>query len=124
MTGYRHGVIAMIFEYWFDPADEAAYQEYLRESARLRELLPGQDGFLGIERFASEKEPRRYLAIAYFTGEAAVAAWRNNPDHRHAQALGRSRFFSGYRLRMAKVTRDYGPDDRESAPADSRQARG
>ena len=117
-------MIAMIFEFWFDPADEAVYQEYLRESARLRELLPGVDGFLGIERFASEKEPRRYAAIAYFRDEAAVAAWRNDPDHRHAQALGRSRLFSGYRLRIAEVTRDYGPDDREDTPADSRQAHG
>jgi heme-degrading monooxygenase HmoA len=115
-------VIAMIFEYQFDPADEAVYQEYLRESARLRELLPGLDGFHGIERFASEREPRRYLAIAYFTDEAAVAAWRNTPDHRRAQALGRSRFFTGYRLRIAEVVRDYGSDDREGAPADSRRA--
>ena len=116
--------MVMIFEFWFDPADEAAYQEYLRESARLRELLPSVDGFLGIERFASEKEPRHYMAIAYFRDEAAVAAWRNDPDHRRAQGLGRSRFFSGYRLRMATVTRDYGPDDRDDAPADSRQAHG
>lgn len=114
----------MIFEFWFDPADEAVYQEYLRESSRLRELLPGVDGFLGIERFASERDPRRYVAIAYFRDEATVAAWRNDPDHRHAQALGRSRFFPGYRLRIAEVTRDYGPDDREDAPADSRQAHG
>jgi heme-degrading monooxygenase HmoA len=114
----------MIFEYWFDPADEAAYQEYLQESARLRELLPGVDGFLGIERFASEKEPRRYVAIGYFADEAAVTAWRNSPDHRRAQALGRSRFFSGYRLRIAEVVRDYGPNDRDDAPADSRQVHG
>jgi heme-degrading monooxygenase HmoA len=114
----------MIFEYWFDPADEAAYQEYLRESARLRELLPSLDGFLGIERFASEKEPRRYVAIAYFTDEASLAAWRSNPHHRRAQALGRSRFFAGYRLRIAEVIRDYGPGDREDAPADSRRAHG
>ena len=114
----------MIFEFWFDPADEAVYQEYLHESARLRDLLPHVDGFLGIERFASEKEPRRYVAIGYFRDEAALAAWRNDPSHRRAQALGRSRFFSGYRLRIAEVTRDYGPDDREDAPADSRRVHG
>jgi len=114
----------MIFEFWFDPTDEAVYQEYLAESAQLRELLPNADGFLGIERFASEKDPRRYVAIGYFRDEAAAAAWRNDPDHRRAQGLGRSRFFSGYRLRMAEVTRDYGPGDRDDAPADSRRVRG
>jgi heme-degrading monooxygenase HmoA len=114
----------MIFEYWFDPADDAAYQEYQEESARLRELLPSVDGFLGIERYASEKEPRHFVAIGFFSDEAAVERWRNTPAHRHAQALGRSRLFAGYRLRMAEVTRDYGPDDRDQAPADSRRANG
>lgn len=114
----------MIFEYWFDPDDDEAYQEYLEESARLRELLPSVDGFAGIERFASEKESRHFLAIGYFTGEDAVAAWRNHPVHRRAQSLGRSRFFAGYRLRMAEVVRDYGPGDRVQAPADSRRVHG
>ena len=45
-------MIAMIFEYWFVPADDAAYEGYLEESSRLRELLPGVEGFLGIERYA------------------------------------------------------------------------
>lgn len=114
----------MIFEYWFDPADDAAYQEYLAESSRLRELLPGVDGFLQVERYASEKEQRHFVAIGYFTDEAAVEGWRNTPAHRRVQALGRSRFFAGYRLRMAEVIRDYGPDDRDQAPADSRRAHG
>jgi heme-degrading monooxygenase HmoA len=111
----------MIFEYRFDPDDDAAYQEYLAESARLRELLPTIDGFEGVERYTSDREPRSFVAIGYFRDEAAVAAWRNAPAHRRAQTLGRSRFFTDYRLRMAEVIRDYGPADREEAPADSRR---
>jgi heme-degrading monooxygenase HmoA len=103
---------------------DAAYREYLEESSRLRELLPGVEGFAGIERYAGEKDPRHFVAIGFFTGEAAVAAWRSNPAHRRVQALGRSRFFAGYRLRMSEVIRDYGPDDRDQAPADSRRAHG
>jgi hypothetical protein len=37
-------MIAMIFEYTLDPDDRAIREEYLRESARLREPLPGVDG--------------------------------------------------------------------------------
>jgi heme-degrading monooxygenase HmoA len=114
----------MIFEYWLDPADDAAYQGYLEESSRLRELLPDVDGFLGVERYSSEKEARHFVAIGFFTDETAVEGWRNTPAHRHAQAMGRSRFFAGYRLRMAEVIRDYGSDDRDQAPADSRRAHG
>ena len=113
----------MIFEFSLDPDDRAIREEYSQESARLRELLPGIDGFLGIERFASEQEPGRYVAIGYFRNEAAVTAWRNSSAHRRAQALGR-RLFTGYRLRMATVLRDYGPRDRDQAPADSRQVHG
>jgi heme-degrading monooxygenase HmoA len=114
----------MIFEYWFDPADDAAYQEYLEESYRLRGLLPDVEGFLGIERYASEKERRHFVAVGFFTDETAVESWRNTPAHRHAQAMGRSRLFAGYRLRMAEVIRDYGSDERDQAPADSRRAHG
>jgi heme-degrading monooxygenase HmoA len=114
----------MIFEFSLDPDDRAINEEYMRESARLRELLPDVDGFLGIERFASEQEPGKYVAIGYFRDEAAVAAWRNSTAHRRAQALGRRRLFTGYRLRLAEVIRDYGPHDRDQAPADSRRAHG
>lgn len=113
-------MIAMIFEFWFDPDDRATYEEYLAESAKLRELLPAVDGFEGIERFESVGEPGRFVAIGFFRDEDSVTAWRNTPQHRRAQALGRGRFFTGYRLRMAEVIRDYGPDDRTEAPADSR----
>ncbi|SDR03071.1 antibiotic biosynthesis monooxygenase family protein [Thermostaphylospora chromogena] len=114
-------MIAMIFEYWFDPDDEATYREYLAESAELRKALPALDGFLGVERYASDTEPGKYLAVGFFRDEEAVAAWRAHPAHRRAQALGRRRFFTRYRLRMAEVVRDYGMDDRAQAPADSRR---
>jgi len=121
---YGRPVTAMISEYWIDTGDHAAYQEYLAESAGLRELLPALDGFHGVERYASEREPGTFLAVGFFRDEAAVAAWWNTPEHRRAQALGRSWFFTGYRLRMAEVVRDYGPHDRDEAPVDSRRAHG
>lgn len=111
-------MIAMIFEYRLDPASEADYQD---ESSRLRALLPELDGFEGIERFESVSEPGRFVSVGYFRDEAAVTAWRNTSQHRRAQALGRLRFFTDYRLRMAEVIRDYGPHDRTEAPLDSRR---
>jgi hypothetical protein len=38
------------------------------------------------------------------------------------QAQGRAGVFRDYRLRIAGVIRDYGLNDREEAPADSRAA--
>ena len=41
-------------------------------------------------------------------------------DHRKAQAKGRAKIFEDYRLRIAGVIRDYGMNEREQAPKDSR----
>ena len=115
-------MIAMIFEYWFDPAKPEVYDEYLREAAELRSHLADVAGFRGVERFQSCVDPSKFMAVGFFDDEGAVADWRNRSEHRRVQALGRGRFFTDYRLRMAEVTRDYGPNDREQAPADSRRA--
>jgi heme-degrading monooxygenase HmoA len=77
-------MIAMIFDFALDPDDPAAREEYAALSAELRELAPRVDGFLGIERFASEQQPGRYVAIGYFRDEAAVTTWRNTWAHRRA----------------------------------------
>ena len=112
-------MVAMIFEFWFDPDAADIYEEYLRESDEVRRLLEGFEGFEGVERFESTAEPGKFVAIGFFTDENAVARWRTAPEHRRVQALGRARLFTRYRLRMAEVTRDYDSDDRTQAPRDS-----
>jgi len=109
-------VIAMMFEVW--PKAENK-DDYLDTAAALRPLLEQIDGFISIERFESLVEPGKILSLGFFRDEAAIMAWRNTPEHRKAQALGRKEYFSDYRLRIAKVSRDYGMEDREQAPEDS-----
>ena len=111
-------MIAMIFEFWMTPGDDV-FADYSETSGELRTLLSDVAGFGGVERFESCAEPGKFVAIGFFDDEAAVTRWRNDPTHRRAQELGRSRYFTGYRLRMAEVVRDYGHGDRTSAPADS-----
>ncbi|MCW8056018.1 antibiotic biosynthesis monooxygenase family protein [Agrobacterium radiobacter] len=112
-------MIAVIFEVW--PAD-GEKQHYLDIAAGLRAELETIDGFLSVERFQSISNPQKMLSLSFFRDEEAVKAWRNTPPHRTAQSLGRSGVFSDYRLRIAHVMRDYGLQDREEAPADSRVA--
>lgn len=109
-------MIAMIFEFWL--RDEHT-EEYQRHGQRLRQLVEEIDGFVSIERYRSEADPNKILALGFFTDEAAVREWRNVPEHRHAQILGRQRFFSDYRLRMATISRDYGMEHRTPVPTDS-----
>ncbi len=42
--------------------------------------------------------------------------------HRLAQEKGRGGVFSNYRLRVATVSRDYGMEERDQAPLDSKDA--
>jgi heme-degrading monooxygenase HmoA len=84
--------------------------------------LEAIDGFLSVERFASLANPGKMLSLSFFRDEAAVAAWRNTEDHRRAQAAGRGGVFADYRLRVARVLRDYGMTERDQAPGDSRVA--
>ncbi|MBB2970406.1 antibiotic biosynthesis monooxygenase [Mesorhizobium sp. RMAD-H1] len=113
-------MIAVIFEVW--PADEARRAQYLDIAAGLRAELLAIDGFISIERFQSLNEPGKLLSLSFWRDEEAVKAWRTLPAHRVAQAKGRSSVFEDYRLRIAHVLRDYGLDDRDEAPEDSRAA--
>ena len=114
-------MIAVIFE--VQPREEHRRQ-YLDAAAELRPLLEGIEGFISVERFESLTTPGKILSLSFFEDDAAVERWRNVADHRKAQALGRSRYFADYRLRIAGVIRDYGMEDREQAPADSRDRHG
>lgn len=106
-------MIAVIFEVW--PA-EGQVEAYLDIAHELRAELDRIDGFVSVERFESIYEPGKYLALSFFRDEDAVRAWREHAEHRIAQAKGRGGIFANYRLRVAEVTRDYGPDDRDQAP--------
>jgi len=108
-------MIAVIFEVI---PREGLRDDYLAAAARLRPLLDGVDGFLSIERFESLTRPGKILSLSFWRDEAAVAAWRGQADHRAAQADGRARIFTDYRLRVAAVTRDYGMEARDQAPED------
>jgi heme-degrading monooxygenase HmoA len=114
-------MIAVIFEVW--PA-EGQMGGYLELAAALRTDLEQVDGFISVERFESLSTPGKLLSLSIFRDEAAVAAWRNRPGHRATQARGRNGVFANYRLRVAQVLRDYGLNEREEAPADSRAVHG
>ena len=106
-------MIAVIFEVW--PKD-GHRDAYLDIAHGLRPELEKIDGFLSIERFSSMYEEGTLLSLSFWRDEAAVKAWREQIDHRAAQAKGRNELFADYRLRIADVLRDYGPNDRAQAP--------
>lgn len=109
-------MIAVIFE--VEPR-EGHLDPYLEIAASLKPELESVDGFISVERFTSLTTPGKYLSLSFWRDEVAIADWRNRTHHRNAQSAGRREHFSGYRLRIAGVIRDYGMMDRAEAPADS-----
>lgn len=114
-------MIAVIFEVL--PHAELK-QDYLEIAATLAPRLREMDGFISIERFQSLSQPEKILSLSFWRDEAAVAQWRNTDEHRVAQSQGRQQIFENYRLRIAAVSRDYGLQEREQAPSDSRAIHG
>jgi heme-degrading monooxygenase HmoA len=110
-------MIAVIFE--VEPR-EGGLDPYLDIAARLRPQLAIIEGFISVERFESMSAPGKYLSLSFWRDEQAIEQWRNLESHRQAQAAGRTSLFLGYRLRIAKVVRDYGLENRVEAPMDSR----
>ncbi len=112
-------MIAVIFE--FEP-DAGKTADYLEIAGHLRPIVEEIDGFISIERFESLVQPGKILSLSFWRDEEAVKEWRNVAEHRQAQRDGRNGIFSGYRLRVCNVIREYGLDDRDQAPDDSRSA--
>lgn len=114
-------MIAVIFEVFPAAGKQNAYLDI---AAGLKPQLEKVDGFISVERFQSLSDPDKLLSLSFWRDEDAVARWRQTAEHRRAQADGRAGIFSDYRLRIAGVIRDYGLNDREQAPGDSRDVHG
>ena len=73
--------------------------------ARMYELASRMPGYVSYREYqAADGEA---AAIVEFESAETLKAWREHPEHRAAQAAGRERFFSPYRIQVCKVERDY-----------------
>jgi heme-degrading monooxygenase HmoA len=71
---------------------------------RMLELAAQQPGYLGVE---SARDDGVGITVSYWASLEAIRAWKANAEHREAQRRGRSEWYSAFRLRVAKVERDY-----------------
>ncbi len=111
---------AVIFEVW---PTKNGKDEYLKIASNLREFLQNREGFISIERFQSLVDENKLLSLSFWEDEKAIEIWRNLFEHRIAQDRGNSGIFQDYRIRVAKVERDYTKENRTQAPKDSNEHR-
>lgn len=81
--------------------DDEGYGEM---ADRMLQLAAEQEGFLGVESAREELG----ITVSYWADLESIKAWKANAEHRQAQALGHSRWYSHFKTRIAKVERDYG----------------
>jgi len=71
---------------------------------RMYELAAGMPGFVSYREYAAADGES--VAIVEFESHETLAAWREHPEHRQAQAAGRERFFSEYRITVCDAVRE------------------
>lgn len=78
---------------------------YAAMAEEMAERVKAQPGFLGMESVRGADGVG--ITVAYFRTEADVRAWKQVPRHGEAQRLGREQWYAGYRVRVARVEREY-----------------
>jgi len=71
---------------------------------RMEALAKEQPGYLGIE----SARDGLGITVGYFRSLEDIAAWKRNVEHLEAQRRGRADWYAQYRVRIAKVEREYG----------------
>ena len=86
-------------------SNRTAVEEGYEETAALMvELARQQPGFLGVESVRDGLG----ITVSYWRDLECIAGWKRQTDHQVAQRKGRTSWYQDFKLRIARVERDYG----------------
>jgi heme-degrading monooxygenase HmoA len=88
-------------------ADDA--EGYSTMAARMVELAREQEGFIDVES-ASRTSEGFGITVSYWRDLESIRRWKAQSEHAAAQKMGRDAFYRSYKLRIARVEREYGFD--------------
>ncbi|MCG8633771.1 MAG: ACT domain-containing protein [Desulfobacterales bacterium] len=77
---------------------------YKKTAEEMVALAKEQPGFLGVE----SARDGLGITVSYWSDLKAIQDWKANADHRIAQKKGKEDWYSGYKIRISKVEREYG----------------
>lgn len=80
--------------------NEAGYAE---TAIKMVELAKAQPGFMGVESARNEIG----ITVSYWESLEAIQNWKANMEHLEAQENGRTTWYKNYKVRIAKVEREY-----------------
>ena len=107
-------MVVTIFRSRLRPENQEQYAQW---AERIHDLAVKAPGFISIKTFTAEDGER--VSIVEFETEEAVRHWREQPEHRQAQELGRKLFYSEYRIQVCQPIRDYSFPKKTGASATS-----
>ena len=76
--------------------------EYFRVAERLKDLAFKK---YGCQDFVSVTEGDEEIAISYWQTEQQIRDWKNDPEHRLAQAKGRNKWYESFSVEICKIVR-------------------
>lgn len=76
---------------------------YTEMADRMVELARQQDGFLGVESARNEIG----ITVSYWRDLEAIRKWKEHSEHKIARQFGHEKWYKSFRIRIAKVERDY-----------------
>lgn len=76
---------------------------YSKMSDKMVKLVSQQDGFLGFESAREELG----ITVSYWKDEVSIQNWKKNLEHQEAQKQGKEIWYKQYKVRIAKVEKDY-----------------
>ena len=79
---------------------EAGYAEM---ATKMVELAKAQPRFIGMESARSEIG----ITVSYWESLEAIKNWKANMEHEEAQEKGKTTWYKNYKVRIAKVEREY-----------------
>jgi heme-degrading monooxygenase HmoA len=99
-----HSLIPPYYAVIFTSLHTEYDKEYEETSRRMEELASLQEGFLGYESAREEIG----ITVSYWQDLDSIKKWKNNSEHLIAQKRGKEKWYSSYRIRIARVEREYG----------------
>ena len=80
--------------------------DYNHTAEKIENLAKKQDGYLGIEHFYN-KQNKMSITISYWKSLDDIKKWKLNIEHANAQEKGKNIWYKYYKIRIAKVEREY-----------------
>jgi heme-degrading monooxygenase HmoA len=97
--------VISIFRFRMNNLSAAEKDEYNATAERMLKIVNAMPGFISFREY--KNHDGELLGITEWASADALAAWRENPEHRKAQERGRQAFYAEYEISVCTPLREY-----------------